>query len=1037
MWDALIRWSLDNRLAVLGGAFLLLLHGAWSAARMDVDVLPEITAPTVTILVEGHGLAPDEVETLVTIPVETALNGTPGLRRLRSSSGIGLCIVWAEFDWDVDPLVARQVVGERLQLARASLPAGVEQPVLAPMSSVMGEIMFLALLSDGTVDPMRLRDLAQWEVRRRLLGVAGVAQVAPIGGELRQAQVILDPVRLEGLGIGHRQVVSALEGASLNAPGGFFISGHQEYLVRGIGRASTLAELSLLVVGRVGGAPVLLRDVADVRFGPAISRGTAAVDGKPAVVLAVQKQPAANTLELTARIDDALDEIEDTLPAGVTLHRKGFRQSRFIQTALSNVSRHIVESAVLVTVLLVLFLANWRTTVISLLALPLSLLAGIEVLSLLGASINTMTLGGLAIAIGALVDDAIIDVENVHRRLRLRAALPAGERAPLLQVVFQASSEIRGSIVYATAVIVVVFLPLFFLSGLEGRLLVPLGTAYVASLLASLLVAVTVTPALCALLLDRVPPPGERGDSPLVRLLKRLYEPTLLHALRWKRAVAGLAALGTAVSVLGILSFGRSFLPGFNEGSFTIAAATVAGVPLADSDRAVSRLEQALLELPFIESVVRRTGRAEQDEHALDVQFSEMEVTIDAASVSREEAAARIREVTLGAPGLAVSVGQPIGHRIEHMLSGVKTSIAVKVIGDDLPTLRALARRIEAAMAGVDGVVDLAVEPQTDVPQLVVRPRFAALAALGLSPGDLAEFVEIAFRGHEAGQWWTEGRAVDLIVRYPDSYRDDLAALAATPIDAQGEVFTRLADVARIDKTLGPNLINRENVRRRIVVMANTAGRDIRSVINDVSERIDEQVTLPEGYYVEFGGEFESEARASRTILLLSGVAVLAMVVLLWLAFHSLRDAFLILAALPLSLMGGAAAVLLTGGVLSIASLVGFITLFGIATRNGILLVTHYRHLMREEGESLHAAIRRGSLERLSPVLMTALASGLALVPIALALGEPGNEIQAPMALVILGGLLSSTFLTLVIVPVLYSWFGRAVRATTGDSETP
>jgi CzcA family heavy metal efflux pump len=1026
MWNALIRWSLDNRLAVFGGAFLLLLHGAWSAKNMDVDVLPEITAPTVTILVEGHGLAPDEVETLVTLPVETALNGTPGLRRLRSSSGIGLCIVWAEFDWDIDPLLARQVVAERLQLAAVSFPEGVEPPILAPMSSVMGEIMFLALTTDGSVDPMALRDTAQWEVRRRLLGVSGVAQVAPIGGDLRQAQVILDPVRLEGLGVGHRQVTKALEGASANAPGGFLVSGHQEYLIRGVGRPSSLEELGLLVVGRKGDTPILLRDIGDVRFGPAISRGTAAVNGEPAVVLAVQKQPAANTLELTARIDATLDEIEETLPAGITLYRKGFRQSRFIETALTNVSKHIVESAVLVAVLLVLFLANWRTTFISLMALPLSLLAGIEVLALFGASINTMTLGGFAIAIGALVDDAIIDVENVYRRLRQRALLPEQERASVTETVYRASSEIRGSIVYATAVIVVVFLPLFFLSGLEGRLLVPLGTAYVASLLASLLVAVTVTPALCALLLRNVEPPGERRDSPLVRGLKKLYEPSLTIALSWKRTVTLLAILGTLVSVLGILSFGRSFLPGFNEGSFTITAATVAGVPLEDSDRAISRLEDSLLELEFIESIVRRTGRAEQDEHALDVQFSEMELTIHPDLVTREEAAAQIREVAGKAAGLAVSVGQPIGHRIEHMLSGVKTSIAVKVIGDDLPTLRALARRVESAMSGVEGVVDLAVEPQTDVPQIVVRPRYAALADFGLTPGDLAEFVETAFRGHEAGQWWEGGIAIDLVVRYPRSYREDLASLSATPVDAHGERFTRLSDVARIDKTLGPNLINRENVRRRIVVQANTAGRDIRSVINDISARISERVELPEGYYIEFGGEFESEERASRTILALSSVAIVAMVVLLWLAFHSLRDALLILAALPLSLMGGAAAVELTGGVLSIASLVGFITLFGIATRNGILLVTHYRHLMDEEGEGLNAAILRGSLERLSPVLMTALASGLALVPIAMALGEPGNEIQAPMALVILGGLLSSTFLTLVVVPVLYSWFGRA-----------
>ncbi|MEM7247679.1 MAG: efflux RND transporter permease subunit [Acidobacteriota bacterium] len=1029
MWDALIRWSLRNRSIVLGLAGLLILHGTWTATQLDVEVLPEITAPTVTLLVDAHGMAPDEVEALVTVPLESALNGTPGLRRLRSSSGIGSATIWAEFEWDVDPLAARQVVSERLQVARASLPPDVPQPLLAPQSSIMGEIMFLALVPEGEVDPMELRDLAQWELRRRLLGVPGVANVSPIGGDLRQVQVVLDPVRLEGMSIGHRQVMEALEGSSENAPGGFLISGHQEYLIRGIGRAATLEELSLLVVGRLDDHPVLLGDVAEVRFGPALARGAAAVNGRPAVVLAVQKQPAADTLELTARIDDALDGLEKTLPEGVTLYRKGFRQARFIEVALGNVSRHVLESAIFVAVLLALFLANWRTTFISLTALPLSLLAGVEILALFGASMNTMTLGGFAIAIGALVDDAIIDVENVYRRLRQRAAGPEDDREPLLEIVFRASSEIRGSIVHATAIIVVVFLPLFFLSGLEGRLLVPLGMAYVASLVASLLVAVTVTPVLCFLLLKNAKPHGERSESLVVRTLKDVYRPVLDAALKGRWAVALLALLGTVLSVMVILSFGRSFLPGFNEGSFTIAAATVPGAPLIESERAVSRLEDSLLELDFIESIVRRTGRGEQDEHSMDVQFSEMEITVDSEMVSTEEAAAAIREVAHGVAGLAVSVGQPIGHRIEHMLSGVKTSIAVKVFGDDLPILRSLAQQVESAMSGVPGVVDLAIEPQTDVPQVVVRPRFAALAQLGMSPGELAEFTETAFLGHVVGQWWERDRAVDLVVRYPERYRSDLTSMKATPIDVDGEIFTTLGDVARVEKTLGPNLVNRENVRRRIVVMANTAGRDIRSIIDDVQARIDSDVDFPEGYYVEFGGEFESEARASKTILALGSLAIVAMVLLLWLAFQSLREALLTLAALPLSLMGGAAAVWLTGGVLSIASMVGFITLFGIATRNGILLLTHYRHLMEHEGEDLQEAIRRGSLERLSPVLMTALASGLALVPIALALGEPGNEIQAPMALVILGGLVSSTFLTLIVVPVLYSWLGRSRRA--------
>jgi CzcA family heavy metal efflux pump len=1019
MWNAVIRWSLTNRVVVLFASALLVLLGTWSASRMSVDVLPEITAPTVTILVEAHGMAPDEVESLVTVPIETTLNGTPGLRRLRSSSGIGISVVWAEFEWDVDPIVARQVVSERLQLARSQLPADAGQPVIAPMSSIMGEVMFLGLVPKEGTSLMEVRDVAQWEIRRRLLGVPGVAQVTPIGGDLRQVHVILDPLRMEQLGVGHRQVMEALGEASVNAPGGFLISGHQEYLIRALGRPRDLEELGRVAVGRRGGAAVTIADVADVGFGPALARGTAAVDGEAAVVLAIQKQPAANTLDLTDRIDAVLDDVEKTLPEGITLSRDGFRQSRFIETALSNVTTHIAESAVLVLILLALFLANWRATFISLTALPLSLLAGLMTLDLVGASINTMTLGGFAIAIGALVDDAIIDVENVQRRLRQRASLPLGERLPVLETIFNASSEIRTSIVFATAIIVVVFLPLFFLSGLEGRLLQPLGVAYVASLVASLLVAVTVTPALCLLLLRN------EGDTPhresmLVRMLKRGYEPMLDAAVRHRRVVALGAVAGTAAAVALILSFGRSFLPQFNEGSFTIAAATAAGVPLEESDAMVSRLEDALLELDFIESVVRRTGRAEEDEHAQDVQFSEMEVTIDNEKIGREEAADRVREAAMAVPGLAVSVGQPISHRIEHMLSGVKTSIAIKVYGEDLATLRSLARRIEAQMGSIEGVVDLAVEPQTEVPQLLVRPRHEALAALGMTPGQLAEFVEAASLGHVVGHWWGAGRAVEIVARYPDRYRRDVETLATTPIDADGEEFAALGDVARLDKALGPNLINRENVRRRIVVMSNVSGRDMRSVIDDVQARIASDVPMPPGYYVEYGGEFESEARASRTILSLSALAIVAMALLLRIALRSWRDALLVLVNLPLALVGGALAVLAGGGIMTVASMVGFITLFGIATRNGILLVTHYRHLIEEEGADPLEAVRRGSMERLSPVLMTALAAGLALIPIAIAAGEPGNEIQAPMALVILGGLVTSTVLNMIVVPALY-----------------
>ncbi len=1024
MWNALIRWSLQNRAIVLGLAALLLAWGTWTATRLPVDVLPDVNAPTVTVLTEAHGMAPDEVETLVTLPIETALNGAPGLRRLRSSSGIGISVVWAEFAWDTDPYRARQVITERLQVARGGLPPDLPAPVLAPMSSIMGEILFLGLSGEGLsgegdTDLMDVRAFAEWELRRRLLGVPGVAQVTPIGGALRQLQVVLDPAAMEATGIGHRQILGALEGAGENAPGGFIASGHSEYLVRGIGRPRSAGDLGKVVVGRVGGVPVRLEQIAHVRLGAALTRGTAAVDGRPAVVLSVQKQPEANTLALTDRIDRALDDVVGALPAGMTLHRDGFRQARFIETAIGNVRRHLLESAVLVVLLLTVFLANWRTTLISLLALPLSLLAGVLTLAALGAGFNTMTLGGLAIAIGALVDDAIIDVENVYRRLRLRAGLPPDARPPLLETVYAASVEIRGSIVYATAIIVVVFLPLFFFSGLEGRLLAPLGTAYVASLVASLVVAVTVTPALCSLLLSRVPPPDVARDAWAARTLKAAYRPALRLALGWPRLLLLVALVGALIAGGGLASFGRSFLPAFNEGAFTLAAATAPGTPLAESDAMVRRLESAVVDLPMVEAVVRRTGRAERDEHAQDAQFSELEVTIR-DGVAAPEAAAALRAAAR-VPGLVVSVGQPIGHRIEHMLSGVKTSLAVKVFGGELGELRRAARAVRDAISGVEGLVDLSIEQQTEVPQVLVRPRYGPLAILGLTPGELAEWVETALLGHPVGQWWQEGRATDLVVRYPDRYRADLDALASAPIDGDGLRFTSLSQVARIDRTLGPNLIQRENAKRRIVVMANVAGRDIRGVVSDIRAALP---ALPAGMHVEIGGQAESEEKASRTIAVLSAVAIAVMFGLLWSALRSGRDAALVMVNLPLALIGGVVVVASGGGVLSVASLVGFITLFGIATRNGILLVTHYHHLMRDEGASLSEAVLRGSEERLVPVLMTALGTALALAPIALAAGEPGNEIQAPMAGVILGGLASSTVLVLVVLPVLYVRYG-------------
>jgi CzcA family heavy metal efflux pump len=1024
MWQILLRWSLDNRWGVLALAAVVLGWGTWTSLRLPVDVLPDVNAPTVTILTESHGMAPDEVESLVTIPLESALNGTAGLRRLRSSSGVGLSIVWVEFDWDTDPYRARQVVNERLQAVRTSLPDDIAPPVLAPMSSIMGEILFLGLTADARIDPMALRDYGEWELRRRLLSVPGVAQVTTMGGELRQVQVIIDPARLQQSGVGLRQVLHAVEDASINAPGGIVVSRQSEYLVRALGRAPSLEELGLVVVGRARGAPVLLRQVADLRFGPTPPRGTAAIDGNPAVVLAVQKQPEANTLELTANIDVILDDVETSLPPGMSLHRKGFRQARFIDTAIGNVQRHLFESALLVAILLTLFLANWRTTLISLMALPLSILAGVLTLAALNAGINTMTLGGFAIAIGALVDDAVIFVENIYRRLRLRAALPEAERPPLTETVYAASREIQSSVVYATAIIVVVFLPLFFFSGLEGRLLEPLGLAYIASIVASLLVAFTVTPALCALLLREVRAFEEQPEAWLARGVKTLYRPGLEAALSHPRSVLAGSLIGVLIALALMAQFGRSFLPPFNEGAFTLAAATAPGTPLQTSDSLMQRLEGRLMDLSFVESAVRRTGRAELDEHAQDVNFSEIEVTVTEGT-DLAEASAEIRRAATQVPGLVVSVGQPIGHRIEHMLSGVKTSLAVKVFGHDLAELRRVAAQVHEAIHDVPGVVDLAVEQQTDVPQILVRPFHAALAQFGMTPGELAEWTETALEGHPVGEWWMGGRSFDIVVRYPDSFRAGVEAMRLMPIDVEGERFTSLGQVARIDKGLGPNLIQRENGKRRIVVLANLQDRDVGSAVAEMRRHIRDEVEFPDGFYVEFGGQAASAQQAARTLSMLSVFAILCMFALLWSALGSPRDAALVMSNLPLALIGGVLVVLGAHGILSIASLVGFITLFGIATRNGILLVTHYHHLMDEEGASLHEAVRRGSEERLVPILMTAVGTALALVPIALAAGEPGNEIQAPMAAVILGGLLSSTALVLVVLPVLFARFGR------------
>jgi Cu(I)/Ag(I) efflux system membrane protein CusA/SilA len=1030
MFDFIIRVSLKHAWLVVAAAVLLVGVGLFETSRMPLDVLPELSAPSVTVVTEANGLAPEEVEKLVTVPLEQAINGATGLRRIRSSSAIGISLIWVEFDWDVAPHTARQVVTEKLAAARGSLPNGIE-PTMAPASSIMGEVMFVGVTGTPDVSGVRLRDVAEWQVRRRLLGITGVAQVVPIGGSVKQLEVVLSPEKLMHSKVGTRQVLEALEGFSASTPGGFYVAGAEEYLIRGVGRITSLEELGRTVVGERAGAPIMLEDVAEIRFGEAIRRGEAAVDGKHAVVLKVQKQPQVSTLEVTRRLDIALDDVEKSLPLGVSLYRKGFRQADFIRVALSNVMTVLRDGAVLVAIVLALFLMSWRTTLISLVALPLSLLIGLLVLRYSGASINTMVLGGFAIAVGELVDDAIIDVENVYRRLRENLALPSEQRRPLFDVVYEASREIRSSVVFATAIILLVFTPLFFLSGIEGRLLRPLGLAYVTSIAASLVVALTVTPVLCLLLFRRLEPgKGHQRESWLARHLKRLYRPIVARTLRIPTPLALASLAGAVGAVAWIASFGRSFLPEFNEGSLTIAAATAPGTSLKTSDQIVSRLESFLVRHPAVTSVIRSTGRAERDEHAMDVNFSELEVGLDLEGRDRQAVLAEIREKAASIPGLSVAVGQPISHRIEHLVSGVRANMAVKIYGPDLDRLRVLARQSESTLKTIPGLVDLAVEQQTDIPQLIVRAKPTELAAFGVRPGELARFVEMAFVGKNIATWWEEERVYNVVAKLPDVYRSDFELLRTTPLDLDGQRFAELGAVAHVDKTMGPNLINRENVERRIIVTANVVGRDLRGAAREVQSKLTSAVKLPAGYRVELGGEFESEATASRTILGLSMLALAGMAILLFVAFRSLRDAALVMLNLPLALIGGAGAVWLGGGVISIASLVGFITLFGIATRNGIMLLTHYRQLLTVDRLPLRDAVIQGSTDRLVPILMTALTAGLALIPIVMAAGEPGNEIQAPMAAVILGGLITSTLLNLVVLPSLFARFGQVDAST-------
>lgn len=1033
--NRLIRWSLDNRLLVVAASVLLFLAGAWTARRMPVDVFPDLTAPTVTVVTEAHGLAPEEVETLISFPVETAVNGATGVRRVRSASGIGISIVWVEFAWGTDIHRARQIVSEKLQLVAAQLPRDVGPPAMAPVSSIMGEILFLSLSWDEATraaggealeaQMLEARGAADWVVRKRLLSVPGVSQVVPIGGGVKQVQVLLRPEALLALDVGYEEVAAALRGASQNAAGGFLAERGQEYLLRAVGRARSPEDLAAAVVKVRDGHAITVGQVAEVRVAAKVKRGEGSANARPAVVLAVLKQPDANTLELTARIDGVLDAIQRTLPQGLVIDRNVFRQADFISVAIENVTHALRDGAILVALILLLFLGNVRATLISLAAIPLSLVSAVLTLKAFDVSLNTMTIGGLTIAIGALVDDAIIDVENVFRRLRENRRRPESEQRPTREIVFEASVEVRTSIVFATLLIVLVFLPLFFLSGLEGRMLAPLGLAYIVALLASMLVAVTVTPALCSYLLPGARALGEE-EGWVMRQLKRAYAPVLSWALRRQGLVLGGAALALVAALAVVPFLGRSFLPEFNEGSLTVNAITLPGTSLEESDRLGRRVEEVLLSFPEVVSTSRRTGRAELDEHAQDVNAAELDVKLDFASGrSREALLEALRQALAQIPGMVVTIGQPLSHRIDHMLSGTRANIALKIYGDDLERLRDLAEQVRAVAEATPGAVDVSIEQQVDVPQLAIRAEREAVARYGLTPGALAEQVEALLAGNVVGTLLEGQRTVEVVLRVKGA-TESAESLSNVLVDTPVGPRLPLRVLARIERETSPNTIYRENVQRKMVVQANVAGRDLAAVVADLKERIDAQVRFPEGYYLGYGGQFESAEEAARTLGILSAVVVAGIFLLLVVALGSPRNALLTLVNLPLGLVGGVLAIALGSGVVSIASLVGFVTLFGIASRNGILLVSHFQHLMAEEGKTLPEAVVQGSMERLAPILMTALSAGLALIPLVLAADKPGNEIQAPMGVVILGGLLSSTFLNMVVLPVLFQRFGRA-----------
>lgn len=1025
MLNKIIHFSLHNRLLILVAAVLLTVGGIYITGQTEVDVFPDLNAPTVVVMTEANGMAAEEVEQLVTFPIETAVNGATHVRRVRSSSATGFSVVWVEFDWDTDIYLARQIVSEKLAAVTETLPENVGKPTLGPQSSILGEVLIVGLTADST-SMMDLRTLADWTIRPRLMSTGGVSQVAVLGGDIKEYQILLHPGRMAHYGVTLGEVMAVTDQMNRNTNGGVIYEYGNEYIVRGVVSTTEVEKMADAVVKSVNGDAVTLGDVADVQVGSQVPRlGLASEKGKPAVLLTVTKQPDTGTIELTERLEAALKDLKKNMPADVHVSTDIFRQSRFIESSVKNVEHSLYEGAIFVVIVLFLFLANVRTTVISLITLPISLLISLIVLNYFGMSVNTMSLGGLAIAIGSLVDDAIVDVENVWKHLRENRALPKDERLPMLDVVFNASREVRMPILNSTAIIIVSFIPLFYLSGMEGRMLIPLGVAFIVALVASTIVALTLTPVLCSYLLggkheDKVP-----KEAFVAAWLKKHYERWLVWALDHKRPVV-LTTAALFVAALGLFfTLGHSFLPKFNEGSFTINISSMPGISLEESDRIGRRAEEILLSIPEIQTVARKTGRAELDEHALGVNVSEIEAPFELKDRSHEELLDDVRHKLSVISGANIEIGQPISHRIDAMLSGTQAGIAIKLFGDDLNKMFELGNQIKDAIADVDGIADLNVEQQVERPELEIKPKREMLKMYGIPLADFNTFVRVNMAGETVSQVYEKGGSFNLVVRAAEHDRCDMERIRDLMIDTPDGRKIPLANVAEVTSAMGPNTINRENVKRKIVISANASGRDMRSVVNDIQKRVAEKVKMPEGYHVEYGGQFESEQSASRTLTLASVLSIIVIFLLLYMQFKNALESAVILINLPLALIGGVFTLVCTTGEVSIPAIIGLISLFGIATRNGMLLINRYNMLRGEKETPLRECVVHGSLDRLNPILMTALCSALALIPLALRGSLPGNEIQSPMAKVILGGLLTSTFLNGFIIPIVYEWMNK------------